>query len=69
MSESMYKVENISYIEHVKKQSKNCIDWRQLETPRWLEELNHQPHQSLIPQWCSPDSMDDFMSGWIIAEN
>ena len=42
MSESMYKEENnnISYIEHVKKkQSKKCIDWRQLETPRWLEEL------------------------------
>ena len=40
MSESMCKEENnnISYIEHVKKQSKKCIDWRQLETPRWLEE-------------------------------
>ena len=101
----------------LKKQSKKCIDWRQLETPRRLKESpaapvadttvviprqhgcfhelirgitsrtsrwyhsgdpptawmiswvddkrNHQPHQSLVPQWWFPDSMDDFMSVWL----
>ena len=48
MSESMYKEENnnISYIYHVGKQFKKCIDWRQLETmetPRWLEESPAAP--------------------------
>ena len=46
MSESMYKEENnnISYIEHVKKkQSKKCIDWRQLETPKLSEESPAAP--------------------------
>ena len=32
----------------------------------WVDDWrNHQPHQSLIPQWWSTDSMDDFMSGWL----
>ena len=42
----MYKEENnnISYIEHVKKkQSKKCIDWRHLETPKLLEESSASP--------------------------
>ena len=47
----------------LKKQSKKCIDWRHLETPRWLEESPAAPVADT--QWWSPDSMDDFKSGWL----
>ena len=64
MSESMYKEENnnISYIKHVKKNNlKNSLT--DVSSKLQDDQRNHQPHQLLIPQWCSPDSMDDFMSG------